>query len=175
MSNPPEDPRPRPRYGEYATPAEQRARIRQPARPLVPPAPPTGAAEPAGPVRLRPGAAANRIITIALLVYGGINVLLSVFSFTDLPVLADATYRMMGISGTFHDTPTSRLWGVVAAVVLVVGYIATAVLSVWALRRGRRSWWIPLAGAAVTYLAVSVCVAVALAGDPALSSYIQGH
>lgn len=169
------DDRPRPQYGEYATPAEQRARIREPA-PVheAPPPAPQSAAPPftqASP-RVRPGAAANRIVTIALLVYGAVSVLTSAFSFVDLGALADATYKMMGVPGSFTSTPTTQAWGIAAAVILVIGYIATAVLSVIVMRRGRVSWWIPLVGAVVTYIVVTVCLAVPLMADPAFTHYM---
>jgi hypothetical protein len=43
------------------------------------------------------------------------------------------------------------------------------------MRRGRVSWWIPLVGAAATYLVVSVCLTIPLMGDPALMHYILGR
>ena len=48
-----------------------------------------------------------------------------------------------------------------------VGYLITAYFSWRRLRAGRVSWWVPLVGAVVTYLAVYVCLAVPLLGDPA--------
>jgi hypothetical protein len=172
--------RPRPQYGEYASAEEQRARIETPAPgpaatpPASPPAPPTaplwGARSPAQ----APGQAANRVITIGLLVYGAVNVLLSVFSFFDLPTVIAGTYRVMGISGSFENVAAARTWGVVAAFVLIAGYVGTVLLSIRALRRRRASWWIPLVGAAVTYIIVSVCIAVPMMNDPTFLSYVTG-
>jgi hypothetical protein len=168
--------REQPRYGEYATPEEQRARIGHPvhdapAPTAAPPAPTWGAAGVPQPVRTQHPV--DRIVTIALLVYGAVNVALSLVSFLDLPAVADMTYRMMGIAGTFTDTPAARVWGVIAAVVLVLGYAATAWLSVRTLRRGRRAWWIPVVGAILTYVVVSVCVSVPLMADPAFLGYLR--
>jgi hypothetical protein len=174
------DPRPRPQYGEYATPAEQRARIQHPAPPSA--APPVAPAAQAAPDRVpttvpaaRPGAAVNRIVTIVLLAYGAVNVVLSVFSFLDLAAVADATYKVMGVPGSFTSTPTTQAWGIAAAALLVVGFIVTAYFSIRVMRRGRVSWWIPLVGAAATYLVVSVCLTIPLMGDPALMHYILGR
>ncbi|UUT35566.1 DUF6264 family protein [Microbacterium elymi] len=182
------DPRPRPQYGEYASPEEQRAHIAhptehahaQPSPDAVAPAtrpatrPAASAAAPA-----RPGAEGrasshpvDRIVTLALLGYGVINVILSVFSFLDLAAVADQTYKLMGIPGSFTDTSAARIWGIVAAVVLVLGYLVTAALALRRLRRGRIAWWIPLVGAAITYILVSVCMAVPLMSDPAFLEYL---
>jgi len=168
--------RPRPQYGEYASAEEQRARIQTPApdpapTPPVPPAAPMwGTRAPAQ----APGQAANRVITVGLLVYGAVNVVLSVFSFFDLPAVIDSTYRVMGISGSFENVAAARAWGVVAAIVLIAGYVGTVLLSIRALRRRRVSWWIPLVGAVVTYIIVSVCIAVPMVNDPTFLSSVTG-
>jgi hypothetical protein len=167
-----------PRYGEYATPEEQRARISHPVHdapeaPAAPPGPAPTWGMPSAAHPVRTGHPVDRVITIALLVYGAVNVALSLVSFVDLPAVADMTYRVMGIAGTFTDTPAARVWGIVAAVVLVLGYAATAWLSVRTLRRGRWAWWIPLVGAIATYVIVSVCVSIPLMADPAFVEYLR--
>lgn len=172
--------RARPQYGEYASAEEQRARIQTPAPepeavqhaspPALPAAPMWGARSPAQ----APGQAANRVITVGLLVYGAVNVLLSVFSFFDLPAVIASTYRVMGISGSFENEAAARTWGIVAALVLIAGYVVTVLLSVRALRRRRVAWWIPLVGAVVTYIVVSVCIAVPMVNDPTFLSYVTG-
>lgn len=170
-SRPPE----RPQYGEYASPEEQRARIQTPA-PVPQPATPAPPAAPmwgASVQQAAPGQAANRVITIGLLIYGAVNVLLSVVSFFDLPAVIDSTYRVMGIPGPFANEAAARTWGIVAAVVLIAGYALTVLLSIRALRRRRTSWWIPLIGAVVTYIAVSVCIAVPMMNDPTFLTYLS--
>ena len=178
MSDPGGSDRPRPQYGEYASSAEQRARIQVPQH-EVPPAPPTPAPPAWGAMPLAqtgpaPGHVANRVITIGLLAYGAINVLMSVFSFLDLPTVIDNTYRIMGVPGSFTNLASAHIWGVVAAIVLVLGYAGTVWWSVRFLRRGKMSWWIPLVGAAVTYVIVSVFVAIPMMTDPAFVSYVTG-
>ncbi|NYE19843.1 DUF6264 family protein [Microbacterium immunditiarum] len=178
--------RPRPQYGEYATPEEQRAHIRDPqaasvyspvADAAVPPAavPPAAPSvpprvDPQGPV-LRPHPA-DRIATIALLVYGAINVVFTAVSFLDLPTVAERAMQIMGIPGDFTNVESARSWGLIAAILLAVGYVVTALLAVRRLRSGRLAWWIPLVGALVTYAIVYVCIAIPLLGDPAFSQYI---
>ncbi|MFT4220848.1 MAG: DUF6264 family protein [Microbacterium sp.] len=170
---------PRPRYGEYATPEEQRARMQQP-DPSLPwesghaehqPAPAAAPTAGNGPVaRRRP---VDRIVTIALLAYGAINVLFSVPSYFGLEAVIGRTLRMMGMEGEFTNLDAARLWGPVAAIVLVVGYAVTAVLTLRRLRVGALAWWAPLVGAVATYIVVGVCFAVPMLGDPAFIQHIS--
>lgn len=185
------DPRPRPAYGEYATPEQQRAAIRDPspsasvppahAQPAhMPPAPPTNA--PFTPVRpvhpttsaARPTRTADRIITFALLAYGLITVISPVpqlWHFTDF---AQSWMNLAGIDATFTNTAQGDLWGRIGAVTFILGWLVTAALSWRAVSRARLSWWIPLVGAIATFLIVTVCLTVPLIGDPAIMSHFGG-
>lgn len=166
----------RPRYGEYATPEEQR---------LLAGLPPADAA-PEPPVAATPVAAApeqkaqlavrpwDRIITIALLAYGVINVFMTGMSYLNLPDLMDQSMQILGIEGEFTNFAQGRVWGTVATVVLVVGWVVTALLSMRRLRSGRITWWLPLVGAVVTMLVASFCIAVPMMGDPAFIAYLDG-
>jgi hypothetical protein len=182
----------RPQYGEYATPEEQRARIQQPdasaalsaghapdpvAAPTPQPQPrPTtlwGATPPVGspaPVRANP---ADRIVTIALLAFGAFNVVSSVFSFFNLSEVAQQAMRIIGIDGDFTNVAAARVWGPIAAGVLVIGYLVTVLLSLRRIRAGRITWWLPLVGAVITYVVVYLCLAVPLLGDPAFTEYVS--
>ncbi|WP_292677864.1 MULTISPECIES: DUF6264 family protein [unclassified Microbacterium] len=174
-----DDARKRPQYGEYATPEQQRAAIREPAPqasarmthlptpvtgPLPLPHPTTSAA--------RPSRTADRIITFALLVYGLITVISGVPQLWNFTELAQTTLDLAGIDATFSNFAQGDLWGRIGAIVFVVGWMLTAVLSWRAVARGRLSWWIPLVGAIVTFLVVTVCVMVPLYSDPAIIAYI---
>jgi hypothetical protein len=176
----------RPLYGEYATVEEQRARIQQPdatwaletGQAVV--APPGDAARPEGatprPAKVRPGpprkGVVDRIITIGLLGYGLFAVLSSFVALTDFPAFADTWMDMVGIDGEFTNLAQGRLWGTIAAAVFAFGWLITAVLSWRMLRRGRITFWVPLVGAAVSYLAVTLLLLVPLLGDPAIAAYI---
>ncbi|MDW4571209.1 DUF6264 family protein [Microbacterium sp. M3] len=176
-SRPADSGRPRPQYGEYATPEEQRARIQQPApwqletagpvmTDLPDPAPAPGHVAPVPPEpRRRP---VDRIVTIALLAYGLINVVTSVPAFLDYSAYADMMLGMLGVDAELSDPAGARGWAIAAALVLVIGWAITAALSVWSLRRGRLTWWIPLtAGIVVTFVAGAL-MAAPLLGDPAI-------
>ncbi|MFL0566153.1 DUF6264 family protein [Microbacterium sp. 179-I 1D1 NHS] len=161
-----DEPRPRPQYGEYATPEEQRAAIRQPtpepAAPVDPPHPPTA---PATTVAARPTRMADRVITLALLAYGLVTVIGAIPQLVDYGSFAKTWMEVAGVSGEFTNTAQGALWGGIGATVFAVGWLLTAILSWWSLSRGRLSWWIPPVGAIVTFLIVSVCLVVPLFGD----------
>jgi hypothetical protein len=169
----------RPQYGEYATPEEQRRLAGLPpldAAPEAPAstavaAPPAEPAEtPATPAR-RPW---DRAVTIALLAYGVINVFMTSMSYLDLSTLMNDSMKILGIEGEFSNFDQARVWGTVAAVVLIVGWVITAWLSMRRLRTGKITWWLPLVGAAVTMLVASFCIAVPMMGDPAFIAYLDG-
>lgn len=171
------DDRPRPQYGEYATPEEQRARIQQPditdaLLSGVAPEPEPVVAEAAAQPAPRHASPLNRLVTIILLAMGAANVLISVFSYLDIVPAIEQSMELMGVSGEFTNYAVAQTWGMVAAIVLVTLYILTLSITWRVLKAGRVSWWIPLVGAVVTYAVVSACLAVPLLGDPAFTSYV---
>lgn len=184
MSTPsaPEE-RPRPQYGEYATPEEQRARIQQPdvtwaletgqaaeggqAHPA-----PSGGAPVAAPVSgMTPGRGVDRAVTLALLALGALNVIITAVTYFDLVGLANQAFSLLGVPGEFTNVESAQLWGPIAAVALITGFVLTALLAWRSLRAGRISWWIPVVGAILTYIVVYVCLAIPLLGDPAFMEY----
>lgn len=166
----------RPQYGEYATPDEQRRLAGLPPLDAAPEA--TAAApviEQAEPTRsitqARPW---DRIITIALLAYGLVNVVMTGLSYLDLPTVMNESMRILGVDGAFTNFAQGKLWGTTAAVLLVLGWAITAWLSLRRLRTGKLTWWVPLVGAAATMLIVSICIMVPMLGDPAFMAYVDG-
>lgn len=177
----PEDSRPRPQYGEYATADEQRARILQPA-PEPPhaaqPAPAPYIAHPPTPrpttTAARPSRTADRIITLALLAYGLVTVITAVPQLLDFTGFAETWMDMAGVEEQFANTAQGAQFGAIGAVVFAAGWLLTALLSWRSLARRRLTWWIPLVGAIVTFLAVSALLTVPLLGDPAIASHFSG-
>ena len=180
MSGESPDSPPRPQYGEYATPEEQRARIRQPdvtaaldaGKPAAPvAAPPVGGAvpDPGAP----PARRFDRIITFALLAYGLVTVITSVPALADYATYADTVFDLVGVSAELADPAAGRPWGIAAAVVMAVGWLLTAAVSWWSVRRGRLSWWIPVVGAIVFTFASSVLMLVPLMSDPGVWDQIS--
>lgn len=162
----------RPQYGEYATPDEQRARAglppvdATPAPPLAP-APPAPAATPAA---AQPRFW-DRAVTFGLLAFGLVNVFSSVAGFLNLAGTLNQTLQMMGLEGEFTNLSAARLWGPIAAVVLVVGYAITVWRAVRRVKANKVAWWVPLVGFVLTTIVVSICVSVPMFGDPA---FLQG-
>lgn len=173
--------RPRPQYGEYATPEEQRARIQQPdmTRLLeagqdpdvlggaVPPDSPSIVAKPAAPA-MRRGRFIDRVATIALLVYGLVNVVTGIPTMIDYQAYVDMVLELLGIDGQLADPMAGRPWGIAAALVLAIGWLLTAWVSWRSLARERVTWWIPLVAGIVFTFVSGVLLMVPIVSDPTL-------
>ena len=188
MSDPAE--RPRPQYGEYATPEEQRARIKQPdltrlletgqdpdalhgATPADSPSLATkpAAAKPSAGTMPR-GRFADRVVTIALLVYGLVNVVTGIPSMIDYGAYVSTVLSLMGVEGELADPAAGRPWGIAAALILAIGWMLTAYLSWRSLARGRVTWWIPLVAGIVFTFVTGVLLMVPIVSDPTLRNAI---
>lgn len=165
----------RPQYGELATPEEQRRAAGLPPVVETVPEPPAAVAAPdavadgTGPRRPHP---VDRFVTIGLLAYGLINVVVTALSYLDLTRVMNESMKILGIDGEFTNYEQGKVWGTIAAIVLVVGWSLTAWASVRRLRSRRITWWVPLVGAVATMLVASMCLAVPMFGDPAFLSYL---
>lgn len=162
----------RPQYGELATPEEQRRAAGLPPVDQVPPVVVVESGPPAPAHVTKRSHPADRIITIGLLAYGLVNVVMTALSYLDFSTAMSEVMRVVGVDGEFTNYAQGRLWGTIAAIVLLVGWSLTATVSIRRLRRGLIAWWVPLVGAAVTMIVTSVCVAIPLMGDPAFMEYI---
>ena len=123
------------------------------------------------PPAARPTRRADRIITLALVVYGFITVLSAVPQLWHFDEFAQTWMTLAGIDATFTNTAAGDLWGRIGAAVFAIGWLITALLSWRSVIRGRLSWWIPLVGAIATFVLVSVCLTVPLLGDPAVVAH----
>lgn len=172
--------RPQPQYGEYATPEEQRRRSGQQAPPPVVPAPMAPATvaaaqpAPAAAQAARPAHPVDRLVALALLAYGLWNVITSVAAFLNPSSLMATMMQMLGISGSFSNYSQAKTWGMVAAALLIVGWIATAAWTVRRLRGGKLAWWVPLVGGAVFVTLSSLCMLIPFYSDPAVLAYLNG-
>ena len=166
--------RPRPQYGEYATPEEQRARIQEPAPWQGEPIAPIMTDAPAQSIPSAPVAAekrqhpVDRIITFALLAYGLVNVITSIPAFLDYGTYAEAMLGLMGADAQLSDPAAGKPWAVAAVLVLAIGWCLTTAVSVWNIRRSRVSWWIPLVGGVVFSLIAGTLMVAPLVNDPAV-------
>ena len=169
----------RPQYGELATPEEQRRAAGLPPLEEVvvpPPAPPTAGVVPPNGTSDAPAKRphpVDRLVTIALLAYGLVNIVITGLSYLDLANVMNQTMKILGIEGEFTNFAQGRTWGTIAAIVLAVGWCLTAALSIRRLRRGRITWWLPIVGAIVTMVVVSICLTVPMMGDPAFIAHLD--
>ncbi|WP_136054841.1 DUF6264 family protein [Microbacterium sp. K24] len=163
----------RPQYGELATPEEQRRAAGLPPLDEIVAAPIVTAPEPIADAVPRRPHPVDRVVTAGLLAYGLFNVIFTAVSYLDLTRVMNESMKILGIDGEFTNYEQGKLWGAIAAVVLVVGWSLTAWASIRRLRSAKISWWVPLVGAAVTMLITSMCLAVPMFGDPAFMSYVQ--
>jgi Family of unknown function (DUF6264) len=142
------DERPRPEYGEYATPEQQaKAMGREHVPPVAEPTPPPTASAGERPPTVQPqplGAVLNRVATIVFLAYGAIMLI------NDIPVyldFADSFNKVLSTAGySLRVTSAFNAVGTWALVANIVLYLATVALSFWQLRRGKLSFYIPIVG-----------------------------
>ncbi len=166
--------RPRPAYGEYATPEEQRARMGLPEQAASVEPDPVPAAPTATPPAVRASRSpADRTITLVLLVMGAVNVIFSAPGLFSVGASLALTYDAAGIPGEFTNTQAADTWGSIAGVVLIAGYLITALAAWRRLQTGKLSWWVPVVGAVVCYAIVVACLMVPIAGDPAFQEYLR--
>lgn len=174
------DPRPRPQYGEYATPEQQAAARGQAAPPptVVPepnvPPPPYGAAldrhGPPTTERLAPRGDAP--LSVALLALGLLNVLLQVFAPPDYASTIDSMYKSYGVSGTYQVTDLTATLAQVVTISYIVIYLVVLFVTVQLLRARRRAFWVPLVGGVLAAIVAGVCAGVLLYADPAFMAYL---
>lgn len=161
--------RPAPQYGEYATP-EEVAALRGPVAASAPPhASPSPAPAPAAD---RPAPSswrrADRLITIALIVFGVLNLVQYAGALLDFEYFLEITTK-----DTFAEAidfgEAARIGGVVLFVLLLALVLASALFAIVLLRSGRVAFWVPLVAGALSLVAwVVVLVAILLQTPGAL-------
>lgn len=201
--------RPRPEYGEYATPEEQRARMGLPPAhhasgwphgaagpaPSAPSAPsespvtahrpptehadaPAGAERPtrAGMSRHRPPRPWDRMLTWLLLALGLLSLAASAGSYLNMAPAMQAAYDELGI-GHFGAAAIAGPAGIALVIVQSVVWVASVLFARRSMHRGRISFWIPLVGAVVSYIALVAVLLIVVLNDPAFVAYVSasGH
>ncbi len=170
--------RPRPQYGEYASPEEQ-ARAMGRSRPAVPSvaAHPSPSSDPAAVSPAPPAAAPARrwdvTLSAVLLMIGLYSVLSMFVTMAQLPAAITSTITAWGITQPFTSFHAASIVAVVVDIVYGVLWIAALAGTIVAVRRGRTAFWIPLtAGIAATLVCVLLLSAL-LARDPAVAAFVQ--
>jgi hypothetical protein len=170
------DDRPRPRYGEYATPDEQASALGIPLHPPLQPPPPDVADRVAPtlerPRPIRPARTLDLFFTIALLTFGLLSVLGGVVQNRGLGAQLDAMFDQFGI-GSYTNLALAATIGLWLTISQIVVFVMTALLSVLAVRKHRVAFYIPILGAVVYFIVAVILVSVALGGDPAFAHYLD--
>jgi hypothetical protein len=165
------DPRPRPQYGEYATPEEVAALRGTPAA-----APVSAPASPAEPVRVpgrvpAPGARRfDRRVTIALLAFGVINLVQYAAPLLDFANALDVAMASTPYGAIDFGEPV-RVGGLVILAVTTVLLVGASILSIVRLRRGRIAFWVPLTAGALSAATWVIVLTVALLQTPGALTY----
>ena len=194
-----DDERPRPQYGEYATPEEvAEARGPLPAEPTDPvsrlaapisrpvsargakagarPSPGLRSAPPprGTPVVARHPRQANNLITVLLLVVGIWNTVTSIPSDLDFGTVLTQGVALAGY-GTVGFGAAAHTAGIVLLAISCLLLLAAIGVSLQLIRRGRRSIWVPVVAAALYLVASLIVMTVVVANTPALMHVLQNQ
>jgi len=195
------DTRPRPEYGEYASPAEQaeamgiseaelaavtapkpapgkpadevEAKIEPTAGLLPPPRPEDAIPLPPPPA---PAAAKNRrwdrAATYAMLFVGIYWLVVFTASFRDLGTAMEQTTKMLDL-GEFTSFALADSFGFWLSIIVPVVYVITAGIAIVRVRAGKLAFFVPLIGAGVGGVITLVFFTILMYSDPALSAAFQ--
>jgi hypothetical protein len=156
----PVDPRPQPRWGQYADvppPA--------PDPQFPPPEPPAAEAAPAAPRRT-----VDIAVTTGLLILGVLDVVTRWSEYANLSATMRELYRLQEL-GEFTAVGLADQVGGIINIARVVVLVATIVLSLALIQRGRRAFWVPLAGAALAFVTTIALLIAVMVSDPAIAEY----
>ena len=196
--------RPRPQYGEYATPQEQAKIIADSLPPvsalLVPaPAVPTPAGSPAsaspkarGSAHRVPDAATRASANVAVrpaaprrprrwdliltaLLLGYASVnVIGQLMARDMLSTIVTQFFVAQGIGAYTPTALTTTLGNSLNVVTLTLFAVTVLVTTWMLRRGRVAFWVPIAGGVAATIVALVFVVILLQSDPAFTAYIAG-
>ncbi|MBF4618834.1 hypothetical protein ITJ44_12210 [Clavibacter sp. VKM Ac-2873] len=163
------------REAEKAAEAERRQARRAPS---PAPAPSTEPGRPGYLPTQQPRRAGRRLdaaVTVGLLAGGGLNLLLSLGSYTDLAGSLARAFPALGISDAYTPTSATGPVGLALLVITVSVFAATVVLSLRRIRRGRVAFWVPLVGAVVATVISAVLLSSLLLADPAFQQFVTSR
>ncbi len=196
-ADPTKQARPRPQYGEYATPQEVAIargipldrggeHVERLAAPITPGAsstkhgstskapvrhdpPPRG-----GPLAMRRPGRTSPMLTVLLLVFGIWNTVTSIPSFLSLGPTLSQGLAAAGY-GTVTFGATAHVVGIVLLVFSFLVLIAAVGLSLQRIRLGRTSFWVPLTAGGVWVVGAIVGMVVIVANTPGITTVMQNH
>ena len=183
------DPRPKPQYGEYATPQEvanargipldrgANEHVSRLAQPITPPPTPhlRHVPPPSGrPVAARHPAQRSSLITVLLLVFGIWNTVTGIPTFLDLGGALSQGLEALGY-GTIPFGVAAHVAGIVMLVFSFLVLIAAVGLSLRRIRARRPSLRVPILAGLVWSLGYVVSTIVVVANTPGAAALLQNH
>ena len=110
----------------------------------------------------------DRVVTIVLLVLGACGALYSAMSLYQMPGSFELMAAALQVDG-FVLPESVRTLGMVGALLVFAVYALNLVYSLQRLRRGKLTFWVPLAAGAVAFIIVFACSAFAASQMPELT------
>ena len=186
--------RPRPQYGEYATPQEQAKIIADSLPPvsalLVPPTarpltgggsghrPPDAATRVSANAPVRPATPRRTrrwdlVLTAVFLGYASVNVIAQLVSRDTLATIVTQFFVAQGI-GVYTPTTLTTTLGNVLNIVTLALFVVTVLATTWMLRRGRVAFWVPIVGGVAATTVALVFVVILLQSDPMFTAHLNG-
>lgn len=162
--------RPRPQYGEYASPEEQSQASGTPVEPAVSPAQPAPQLPPL--VEYKPPRTWDRVLTAILIAIGAYTVLNYFGTLTNLGSVLSQAFTTAGY-GEFQSEALADQLGVVATVIIVALYAISTTLALLSLRAGRVAFWIPVTAGVLAFITVLVVMMIIVFADPGFQAYVE--
>ncbi|MBH0010135.1 DUF6264 family protein [Salinibacterium sp. SWN1162] len=174
------DPRPRPKYGEYAPlPPAAPEGVTEPSTGAQYPAPTLHtavphvipASVPAAPPE-RPRRMWDVLLTATLLLFGVVDVINGFGTAANLGPILREGLAAQGFDGFTADEAAAEA-GAVANIVRVIALVLTIVFALIQIQRTKIAFWIPLVGATIATIALFVAIFVAVLSDPGFMTYVD--
>lgn len=166
------DDRPKPRWGEYAD-TPPKIDYPPPAAPSQAGPPPgqqssadAGAEKPEAPRNTR-----DILITTVLLLLGVFDVASMWSTFSALGSQLGPAFEQQGV-GEFTSVALANTVGMWLNVARAAILVVTIVVSLVLISRGRRAFWVPLAGGVLAMIVLLVLVSYVILNDPAFMQYV---
>jgi hypothetical protein len=171
--------RPRPQYGEYATPEQQHRARGYADFPPPSPAPPPFAAHPQASVgaSMTTTASPRRwdlVVTAALLGYGLYTVIAGYFRYSNMAGLMTQIFATQGLDAYAPNALATTL-GIFINVANSVLWLLAAWITLRLLRGGKLSFYVPLIAGVLAAVVTAICLMALALSDPSFMTQIESR
>jgi hypothetical protein len=115
----------------------------------------------------------DALLTVMLLGIGLAWVLWSIPNSVDFADTLNRSYALQGYTGHYGPVALASTIGLIMNISSITLWAITCGVSIAALRRHRRAFYIPLIGAVVTGVVVLALTLIAMLNDPGLMAYMS--